>query len=35
MIWILIISAAISTAWFVEWAQRQCEHWAQTRDEAL
>ena len=35
MIWMLAIAAAASTAWVVEWAQRNCEQWAQRRDAKL
>jgi hypothetical protein len=33
MTWMIVLSAAASTAWIVEWAQRTCEQWAQARDK--
>ncbi len=34
MMWLWLLSAVVM-AWFVESAQRRCEHWAYERDKDL
>jgi hypothetical protein len=35
MTWMIVTTCAALAAWSVEWAQRQCEHWAYMRDKDL